>query len=231
MNWDARSSTTQQSFRRISFDELRQLVLDGDLAPDDWVRNDDNPTWRELGTVVELNDAIPAFNFRRRLESDASDDDEMDMTPMIDVVFQLLIFFMLTASFHLQKSLPLPAGESETKAQEAPTLGRLGRDSIVVAITPDSKLEIWHYNESGALTRKEDVDPVKLVERLREISRAERKTELVVQANDRAQHGALVGVIDAAQQAELENIRLVQPTAGPARPTPPTNQTENPSRS
>jgi len=32
----------------------------------------------------------------------------MDMTPMVDVTFLLLIFFMVTASFTLQKSVPLP---------------------------------------------------------------------------------------------------------------------------
>jgi hypothetical protein len=44
-----------------------------------------------------------AFTPKKHLE-----DPELDMTPMVDVVFQLLIFFMLTAAFALQKSLTLP---------------------------------------------------------------------------------------------------------------------------
>ena len=36
------------------------------------------------------------------------DKDEMDMTPMVDVVFLLLIFFMVTASFTMQKSIQQP---------------------------------------------------------------------------------------------------------------------------
>ena len=43
-------------------------------------------------------------------------EDEMDMTPMVDVTFLLLIFFMVTASFTLQKSMDLP-----TKTQEEPS--------------------------------------------------------------------------------------------------------------
>jgi biopolymer transport protein ExbD len=43
-------------------------------------------------------------------------DDEMDMTPMVDVTFLLLIFFMVTASFTLQKSMDLP-----TKTQDEPS--------------------------------------------------------------------------------------------------------------
>ena len=39
------------------------------------------------------------------------DETEMDMTPMVDVTFLLLIFFMVTASFSLQKSQQLPVPE------------------------------------------------------------------------------------------------------------------------
>ena len=38
---------------------------------------------------------------------------EMDMTPMVDVTFLLLIFFMVTASFALQKAVELPPQQSE----------------------------------------------------------------------------------------------------------------------
>lgn len=40
-------------------------------------------------------------------------DQELDMTPMVDVTFLLLIFFMVTASFSLQKSIPMPRSQSE----------------------------------------------------------------------------------------------------------------------
>ncbi len=40
-------------------------------------------------------------------------EDELDMTPMVDVTFLLLIFFMVTASFTLQKSMPQPPASSD----------------------------------------------------------------------------------------------------------------------
>lgn len=40
-------------------------------------------------------------------------EDELDMTPMVDVTFLLLIFFMVTASFTLQKSLEQPPAKSD----------------------------------------------------------------------------------------------------------------------
>lgn len=41
------------------------------------------------------------------------DDGELDMTPMVDVTFLLLIFFMVTASFSLQKSIQMPKQNSD----------------------------------------------------------------------------------------------------------------------
>jgi len=40
-------------------------------------------------------------------------EDELDMTPMVDVTFLLLIFFMVTASFTLQKSLQQPKSQTD----------------------------------------------------------------------------------------------------------------------
>ena len=45
-------------------------------------------------------------------------EDELDMTPMVDVTFLLLIFFMVTASFTLQKSLEQNHAKSEDPAPE-----------------------------------------------------------------------------------------------------------------
>ena len=42
-------------------------------------------------------------------------DNEVDMTPMIDCVFLLLIFFLVTASFQLQKALEIPPPEQKTQ--------------------------------------------------------------------------------------------------------------------
>jgi len=52
------------------------------------------------------------------------EDGELDMTPMVDVTFLLLIFFMVTASFSLQKSIKMPRQNSDlpsTSDVEEPT--------------------------------------------------------------------------------------------------------------
>ncbi|MCC9599348.1 biopolymer transporter ExbD [Stieleria sp. JC731] len=41
------------------------------------------------------------------------DEEELDMTPMVDVTFLLLIFFMVTAAFSLQKSIQMPRQQTD----------------------------------------------------------------------------------------------------------------------
>ena len=56
------------------------------------------------------DDEVPPVSFGSK---EKIPEDELDMTPMVDVTFLLLIFFMVTASFTLQKSMPQPPASSD----------------------------------------------------------------------------------------------------------------------
>jgi biopolymer transport protein ExbD len=45
-------------------------------------------------------------------------EEEMDMTPMVDVTFLLLIFFMVTAAFSLQKSIEMPRQQTDAPSTQ-----------------------------------------------------------------------------------------------------------------
>ena len=61
----------------------------------------------------EEEDEEPQLSFSNK---EPIPEDELDMTPMVDVTFLLLIFFMVTASFTLQKSLEQNHAKSEEPA-------------------------------------------------------------------------------------------------------------------
>lgn len=65
----------------------------------------DMPTLPPALMQDEDDEALPPRKKRK--------EDELDMTPMVDVTFLLLIFFMVTASFSLQKSLEMPRQQSD----------------------------------------------------------------------------------------------------------------------
>ena len=60
-----------------------------------------------ISAAVDDLDEEP-IQFKRSRE-----EDELDMTPMVDVTFLLLIFFMVTASFSLQKAISMPKEKSD----------------------------------------------------------------------------------------------------------------------
>lgn len=134
----------------------------------------------------------------RRVQTEFED---MDLTPMVDVTFLLLIFFMYTASFTVQKTIQIPAPDPDRQsaAQSVIDPDELEKNSIIVQIDPANRIFI-------------DYEPapegVELSETFRDRMQSERKRELVVEADPRAFHETVVRVVDAANAAEFQRIRL-----------------------
>ena len=127
--------------------------------------------------------------------------EEMDLTPMVDVTFLLLIFFMITASFTLQKSIevPAPSPKDQGAAQSLQTLDDLQTDSVIVEVDRQNTI----YIDDEKLEAAAD-----LAETLREKMRLELKSELVLMADTEAFHETVIAVIDAANAAGMQKIRL-----------------------
>jgi biopolymer transport protein ExbD len=129
----------------------------------------------------------------------------MDMTPMVDVTFLLLIFFMVTAAYSLQKSLELPSPDPQEEAAEARTLEELEADADYVIVRIGRDNTVW-VNEVEAPSQQE------VLYRLREArsgglgSPAPRN--LLVLADPAARHETVVMVLDAGNAVGMENIRL-----------------------
>jgi len=214
MNWNARSSSTRRLYRSLSFEQVRGLILDAELTENDWVQREGEATWIEIGAVPELADAIPAFTFRGDRGIDVAEaEEDMDMTPMIDVVFQLLLFFLLISTFQVQKAIGFPDPGDPKQAKNIPTLGQLGRDRVIISINAQNEIELLHYDASGAAARAEPIKREDLESRLEQVARQERKTSVIIRADDKAKHESVVAVIDAANQANMEDIRIAQPVA------------------
>ena len=158
---------------------------EGDESPDD-------------ADASEESDEAPALQLRRRRGAD----EDMDLTPMVDVTFQLLIFFMVTASFALQKSIEVPAPDPDKKgaAQQLQILEDLEGTSIRVQI--DAANVILIDDEPLA-------DPERLAEALKDKMRKEQKTEVLISAHAASLHRSVIAVIDAANAVGMQKIRLV----------------------
>jgi len=136
-------------------------------------------------------------------------DDELDMTPMVDVTFLLLIFFMITAAFALQKSIEVPPTEDQQAAQTQ-TVEDFEEDSIIIRV--DSDNTYWIQSPAWT-TEKEAMSKQDMLVKLREARKSGAgddagPTKLLVLASGDAVHERVVAALDAGSAVGMEEVRL-----------------------
>ena len=133
------------------------------------------------------------------------DEESIDMTPMVDVTFLLLVFFMVTASFALQRSLEFPVHDNKpSTAQRA-----LDEEVALITVTIDA---FNTYTVSTPDWEEEAPSEFDLHVLLREARRRHdsggRPVALLVRANGEALHEKVVTALDAGLAVGLSEVRL-----------------------
>ncbi len=126
---------------------------------------------------------------RRRAKKDVAS--EVNLTPMLDVVFIMLIFFIVTASFVKE------AGIDVTRPR-ASTATRKERGNILIAITAND--QIW-------MDRRQ-VDPRALRANIERLHAENPQGSVVIQADTDSKNGLLVQVMDAARASGVSSVSL-----------------------
>ncbi|NRA43008.1 MAG: biopolymer transporter ExbD [Pseudomonadales bacterium] len=120
-----------------------------------------------------------------------TDETEIDITPMLDVVFIMLIFFIVTASFVKESGIEVNRPEAST-SQSKP------RASILVAINDLG--EIW--------INKRKVEEGQVRANIERLHAENPQGSVVVQADEEAKTKVLVAVMDAAREAGVRDVSL-----------------------
>lgn len=128
---------------------------------------------------------------RKRATITEEDDSTINMTPMLDVVFIMLIFFIVTSSFVKEAGIEVFKPEAETAI-------KLDRTSLLIAINKAN--EVWIDRRA---VEKSSVKPV--IERLY----AENpKGALVIQADKDSNSESVMFVMEAARDAGVADIAV-----------------------
>ena len=127
---------------------------------------------------------------RRRRERKKAES-EVNLTPMLDVVFIMLIFFIVTASFVKEAGIDI-------SRPGAATAVRKERGNILIAITAND--QIW--------MNRRQVDPRALRANIERMHAENPQGSVVIQADTLAKTGLLVKVMDAARLAGVKSVSL-----------------------
>jgi biopolymer transport protein ExbD len=127
----------------------------------------------------------------RRRQNRRKSESEVNLTPMLDVVFIMLIFFIVTASFVKESGI-------EISRPGASTAVRKEKGNILIAISAND--QIW--------MNRRQVDPRALRANIERAHAENPQGAVVIQADKAAKTGLLVQVMDAAREAGVKDISL-----------------------
>ena len=125
-----------------------------------------------------------------------NDADEINLTPMLDVVFIMLIFFIVTASFVKEVGIDVnrpDAPVTETKPEDA---------NILIII--DQNDDIW--------IDRRIIDPRAVRANIERLHAENPQGSVVIQPNKRSTNKMLVTIMDASRNAGVYNISIADST-------------------
>jgi len=127
----------------------------------------------------------------KRKFTKSDEDTDLDMTPMMDIVFIMLIFFIVTTSFTKESGI-------EINRPGAQTAERQQQGNILVAISADN--QIW--------IDKREIDVRAVRANIERLHAENPEGAVIVQADKNSRNGILVQVIDQVRLAGVNNVSL-----------------------
>ena len=131
-----------------------------------------------------------------RVRDEAIPDPEFSMAPLIDVVFQMLVFFLVASSWgavqkEKQLDLELPSAQSSSAQKQEP-------DELVIDVRRDG----------GVVLRGREVDRGALQSQLADLGRANPRLPVTIRGDRLVHHEDIVAVMDACGLAGLSNLAI-----------------------
>jgi len=191
--------------------EVAEPTFEPPVLPDDEAGGPHPP---ELG-----DPAPPALEISDAAEDDEASDftlsrrstervEELDLAAMVDVAFQLVLFFLVTASTIVFKTLEVPK-PNEDKPPEAAAQSRaksideLEKDYILVEVDAEGAVKVDHLPVAA--------DRAALVEKLRVARESTGRKAMLLSADFATRHKNAVLAFDVASEIDLQ-IAIAQPS-------------------
>ena len=200
--WSLKKKDTGKVYQKIPYTSLKAWILEARIEPDDYLTNPRLGKWipaseidellpffapESLGSEVITSEDI-AFSWRQESQED---DVAIDLTPMIDVIFLLVIFFAVTTTFavHEVKNIRIPKSSQTSKYQQ---------EKLCISI--DKQRQVFLGREQIALNSLKKV-------LMRKVT-VTGEQDVVLAADHGIDYGFIVSVLDQINGAGIKNVKL-----------------------
>ncbi len=201
--WALRKRDSKKIYKGLPLATIKAWILEARIEPDDYVTNTEIKKWAPASSIDELvayfspdtlgSGVMSGRDTKLPWESRSSSEDEMtiDMTPMIDVTFILLIFFMVTATFsiHEVKNIQIPKAKHTTKGKQEKI--SVSVDAAGQIYVGKSKIEL---KDLGSYLKQE-------------VSKTLQQ-DIVLTADHTLDYGFIITVLDGINGAGVKNVKL-----------------------
>lgn len=134
-----------------------------------------------------------------RLPATAKKKARIEIIPMIDTMFFLLVFFMIaTLSMTLQRGMPVNLPEAESSTDKV-------QEEVSLSITKDGTI---FFN-------KEPIALGELENRLADIRRRDPDPNVIINADESVQHGLVIQVMDKVRISGIHNMAIATKPTSP----------------
>jgi len=200
--WNLKKSDSGKIYKGLPLATLKTWILEVRIDADDYVTNATLKKWVRVSKIEELTpffapeslgtDVISSEDLNLGWHRQGENQElEIDMTPMIDVTFLLLIFFMVTATFaiHEVKSIKNPQAKHLQKYKQ-------------------EKLSVSVYKDKSIYIGKEQVSLKNFEKRLKARVAKTQQQDIVLSADKSLDYGFVVEIMDQITGAGIKDIKL-----------------------
>jgi len=137
-----------------------------------------------------------------RLLRKKAEEETILLTPFVDIVLNLLIFFAVTSQFDISSGVRI----------------KLPQVSKVIAGQEENKVTVVIDREGQAYFEGKTVDMKQLEERLKALVIEKRNLQLILQADKEVMHGRVVEAMDVAKSVGVQSILIAAQWKAPKSP-------------
>ena len=131
---------------------------------------------------------------KRKKHGSSDDEAAIDMTPMLDIVFIMLIFFIVTTSFVKEKGLEV-SRPKDSKTPPPPT----NVESLAIRVEEDGTIVV----------NGRQVDIRRVEANIQSFLAENNQDSAAVQAHPKAKHGDVTEVINEVKRAGIANVSVL----------------------